>query len=120
MLLHRGDHHSGQGQERDRVGNDHELVEHIRELPDEVVGSEGSQEDEYQGDNLVDADCLLAKEVDDVYLAEHVPTEHCGEGKEEQAYRDEGVSEALAEDGAEGCLGEVGFDDRSGGLITRK
>ena len=85
VFLHSRDYHAGEGQQRDRVGDDHQLVEHIGQLPHEVVGGQGAQEDEYEGDELINADRLLAEEVDDVDLAEHVPAKDGGEGEEEQA-----------------------------------
>ena len=37
-----------QGEQGDGVGDDHELVEHVAQLPDEVVGHRGAEEDENQ------------------------------------------------------------------------
>ena len=73
FFLYARDDHAGESEERDGVGNDHQLVEHVGELPDKVVGGERTEEDENQRDDFIDADSLLPEEVDDVDLAEHVP-----------------------------------------------
>ena len=98
-----------EGEEGDDVGDDHELVEHIAQLPDELVGHRGAEENEDKGEHGVDAVALLAEEVGHVDLAEEVPAQDRGEGKEEEAHRDEHIARALAEDRAERALGEVGL-----------
>ena len=98
-----------EGEEGDDVGDDHELVEHIAQLPDELVGHRGAEENEDKGEHGVDAGALLAEEVGHVDLAEEVPAQDRGEGKEEQTDRDEHIARALAEDRAECALGEVGL-----------
>ena len=103
--------HAGQGEESDGVGDDHQLVEQIGELPDKIVGGQSSEENEDQGDDLVDDHGSVAKQVDRVDAAEHIPAEHCRKGKEEQADSDEDVAEACAEYGAEGCLRQIGLGD---------
>ena len=59
-----------QGEQGDGVGDDHELVEHVAQLPDEVVGHRGAEEDENQREQRVDVGALFAEEVDHVDLAE--------------------------------------------------
>ena len=56
----------------DGVGKDHQLVEHVCKLPDEVVGEQASHEDEDQGDDGEDGQSLLAKEVLDIEAGEEV------------------------------------------------
>lgn len=108
------DHKVRQGEEGDDVGDDHEVVEHIAQLPDEVVGHHRAKEDEDEREDGVDDDALLAEEVGDVDLAEEIPAEDGGEGKEEQAHRDEHVARGLTEDDAKRGLGEVGLAERGG------
>ena len=73
------DHKVRQGEEGDGVGDDHEVVEHIAQLPDEVVGHHRAKEDEDEREDGVDDDALLAEEVGDVDLAEEIPAEDGGE-----------------------------------------
>ena len=98
-----------EGEEGDDVGDDHELVEQVAQLPDKVVGHGGAEVDEDERKAGVDAAALFAEEVDHVDLAEEVPAEDRGEGKEEETHRDEHIARGLAEDRAEGALGEVRF-----------
>ena len=74
-----GDDDAGQCQQRYDVRHDHELVEHIRQLPDEVVGEQRAEEDERDRDDGVDEIGLLAEEVAAVDAAEHVPADNGGE-----------------------------------------
>ena len=72
-------HESRAGDEADNVGDNHQLVEHVTELPYQVVGGQSAQEDEDQRDGSVHigSDLLrlgiLAKEILHVDLAKHVP-----------------------------------------------
>ena len=81
-----------EGEESDNVGDDHELVEQVAQLPDKVVGHGGAEVDEDERKAGVDAAALFAEEVDHVDLAEEVPAEDRGEGKEEEAHRDEHIA----------------------------
>ena len=101
-------HHGGEGEQGDGVGDDHEVVEHVSQLPHQVVAHDGAQEDKHQGDGGIDLGGMLAEQVDDVDLAKQVPAENGGEGKEEQADGHESGAQAGAEHGAEGRLGQVG------------
>ena len=89
--------HAGQGEKGDGVWDDHQLVEQIGELPDQIVGGKSSEEDEDQGDDLVDDHGSVAKQVDCVNAAEHVPAKDCGEGEEEQADCNEDAAEISPE-----------------------
>ena len=109
------DNKAGESEQRNGVGDDHEVVEHVAQLPDEVVGHHRAEEDEHEREDGVDHGALLAEEVGNVDLAEEVPAQDRGEREEEQAHRDEHVARALAEDDAEGGLGEVGLAERSAG-----
>ena len=83
------DHHTSEGEQADGVRNDHEVVEHIGHLPHQVVGHQGAQENEHQADGGIDLGRLLAEEIDYIDLAEQVPAEDGGEGKEEPAAGEE-------------------------------
>ena len=115
--------HAGQGEESDGVGDDHQLVEQIGELPDKIVGGQSSEENEDQGDDLVDDHGSVAKQVDRVDAAEHIPAEHCGKGKEEQADRNKDAAECSPECFPESSLCQVCPGDGLAGcidLVSRK
>jgi len=122
-LLFLGDanHDLAQSEEGDGVGDDHQVVESIGQLPNQIVGNQSAQEDEDQSDHGVNhggsLGILLAEEEVGVDLAEQVPAQNGGEGEEEQADGHEDVAEGGAEHGAEGGLGQVGLADHglSGG-----
>ena len=108
------DNKAGESEQRNGVGDDHEVVEHVAQLPDEVVGHHRAEEDEHEREDGVDHGALLAEEVGDVDLAEEVPAQDRGEGEEEQADGDEHVARTLAEDDAERGLGEVSLAEHAG------
>ena len=80
-----GNNHCGKCEERDYVGDNHQVVEHIRQLPNEVVLEDCAEEYEYNCDAAVNREGLLTKEVKEVYLTEVVPGKNRGECEEEQA-----------------------------------
>ncbi len=107
-----GGDRAGQSEQADDVGDDHDVVEHVGQLPDQVVAGDGAQEDEDQGDDLEDHDGALAvpgEQVLHVDLGVQVPGQDGGEGKKQQADGHKGIAEGLAEEGAEGGLGRVGL-----------
>ena len=110
------DNKAGESEQRNGVGDDHEVIEHVAQLPDEVVGHHRAEEDEHEREDGVDHGALLAEEVGDVDLAEEVPAQDRGEGEEEQADGDEHVARTLAEDDAERGLGEVGLAEHAGDI----
>lgn len=54
------------------IRDDHELIEHIRKLPDEVIGQAGAEEDKHQREHRIDLDRLFAEEIFHIDLAEEV------------------------------------------------
>lgn len=113
LAFRAADYHFGQGEQGDDVGNDHEVVEHIRQLPHQIVAHHGAHQDEHQGDEGVDHGAglgvLLAEKPDGVDLAEQVPAQNRGESEEEQADGHELGAQAGTHHGAEGGLGQVGL-----------
>ena len=101
------DNMARQGEQGDGVGNDHELVEHVAQLPDEVVGHRGAKEDEDQRETGVSAVAPFAEKVGHVDLAEEVPAEDRGKGEEEEAHRDEHAAGLVAKHRAERALGKI-------------
>ena len=91
------------------VGNDHQVIEHVGQLPHQVVGHQSAQEDEHQTQHGVDNSGFFAEEIHHVDLAEQVPAQDGGESEEEQADRDEHSAGALPKDHAEGGLRQVGL-----------
>ncbi len=117
-LLGAGYNDAAQCEESQCVGNDHQIVEGVGQLPNQIVGDHGAQEDEYQCDNGVyngaDLGILLAEEILNIDLTEKIPAQHGRESEEEEADGDEDSTEAFAEDNAKGGLGEVGLIDDIG------
>ena len=111
-------HHLRQRKQGDDVGDDHEVVEHIRQLPHQIIAHHGTQQDEHQRDHGIDhgADLgiLPAEEPDGVDLAEQVPAQNRGESEEEQADSHELGAEAGSHHGAEGGLGQIGLAEHGG------
>ena len=60
------DNMARQSEQGDGVGNDHELVEHVAQLPDEVVGHRGAKEDEDKRETGVSAVAPFAEKSQDV------------------------------------------------------
>ena len=108
-------HEVRQGEEGDNDRDNHEVVEHIAQLPDEVVGHHRAEEDEDEREDGVDEAALLAEEVSNVDLTEEVPAEDGGEGEEHQADGHEQAAGGIAHDAGEGDLRHVGLADALGG-----
>lgn len=66
------------------LGDDHQVIEHIGQLPNQIVGGQGAQEDEHQRNNHVNLGSLALEHILNVDLAKQVPAENGGEGEEEQ------------------------------------
>lgn len=98
---------AGQREQRDGVGQHHELVEHVLQLPDEVDLEHRTQEHEESTDAGEHENRLLAKEVFPVELREQVPRQNRREREEQQAYGDEDVAAVGGEELAERHLGHV-------------
>ena len=118
LAFRAADYHFGQGEQGDDVGNDHEVVEHIRQLPHQIVAHHGAHQDEHQGDEGVDHGAglgvLLAEKPDGVDLAEQVPAQDRGEREEEQADGHELCAEPGPHNGAESGLGQIGLAEHGG------
>ena len=59
-LVQAGDDHARQGKQRNDVGQDDQVIEHVGKLPDEVAAGDGAQEDEHQRDDGIDEAAQLA------------------------------------------------------------
>ena len=118
LAFRAADYHFGQGEQGDDVGNDHEVVEHIRQLPHQIVAHHGAHQDEHQSDEGVDHGAglgvLLAEKPDGVDLAEQVPAQNRGESEEEQADSHEFGTEAGSHHRAESGLGQIGLAEHGG------
>ena len=90
-------HYPPKSNDRDNVGDYHKVVEHIRKLPNQIVGEDGAEKYEFDGDNRVDDRCFFAEEIVEIDLAEKIPTDDGGECKEEQTDRNEDASDLFAE-----------------------
>ena len=111
-------HQFGEGKEGNDVGNDHQVIEHIRQLPHQVVAHHGAQQDKHQRNGGIHRGAglgiFLSEEPDGVDFAEEVPAQHRGEGEEEQADSHKLGTEAHSHDGAEGGLGQIGLAENGG------
>ena len=85
-----GCYQSAEGEQCDDVRDDHELVEHVRQLPYEVIGKQRAEEDERDSDDRVRQNCLFAEQILNVYATEEVPADYGRECEEQQADRNEG------------------------------
>ena len=117
-LVQAGDDHARQGKQRNDVGQDDQVIEHVGKLPDEVAAGDGAQEDEHQRDDSIDDAAqlavLAAEQIVGVDLAEQVPAEDGGEGEEQQADGHKLGAQAGTKYGAKGGLGQVGLAQGGG------
>lgn len=54
-LLRISGYHTGQSEQSNGIGNDHKVVEHIGQLPYQIIGNKGSKEDKRKGDDRIDS-----------------------------------------------------------------
>ena len=106
----------GKTDDGDEVGDGHEAVEGVGQLPDEVGGEDAAAEDAAADDQAEGQDAVFAKEVAHVHLAEHVPAHDGGEGEKEEGDGQEGDA-AGAEGAVEGLLRD-GYGLEVGALIS--
>ena len=78
-------HHARKNSQCQNVGDNHQVVEHIRHFPNKIVGENRTKEYECNSDYTVNNGRLLAEEMLEVDLAEVVPAKDRGECEEEQA-----------------------------------
>ena len=104
-------HDAGQRDECDHVRQHHELVEHIRQLPDQIIGQAGTEEDEDNSDDGVGKVCLLAEEIIDIDAAEEVPADDRREREKQQADGHERIAERITEHARERDLRHVRLGD---------
>ena len=92
------DNDAGKCGECDDVGDNHEVVEDVGQLPDEVIFRDGAEEDECNGKNRVDDNCDLlglfglAEQEEDVLLTEEVPADDGCECEECETYCNKNVT----------------------------
>ena len=98
IALGRVRHNLRQRNDGDNVGNDHEIVEHIGQLPNQIVGEAGAQEDKRDGNDGIDDHGFLSKEIGEVDLSEQIPAEDGRERKEEQTNGHQDAAQALSEE----------------------
>ena len=73
---------SAQEQQGDEVRNDHDPVEEVRELPDQIDLQAAARQDAQHDDKLIGKQSFGAEEVTDVRLPEVIPADDRGEGEE--------------------------------------
>ena len=112
-------HDAGEGKQGDGVGQNHEIVEEVGQLPNQVVADHGTHQHEDQRNDGVDDGAalgiLLAEEVVGIDLTKQVPAQNGGECEEEQADSHEDGAELLAEDHTKCGLGKIGLGQHGAG-----
>lgn len=68
--------HCRQGNNGNYVGKNHKLVEHIRKLPNQIIGKNRAQEHKDCCQNRIDDIGLFAEKVGHIYSAEKVPADN--------------------------------------------
>ena len=118
--MRQGNNQTAARYKTDNVGDNHQLIEHIAQFPNQIVGGQSAEEYEYQRDYGVNS-CgdlltlsILTEEVSHVDLAEHIPAENGGEREEEQRYGYEDVTAGFAKQSTESGLCKVGLVDSFG------
>ena len=86
------------GKQGKNVGQHHKLVEHILKFPDQIVFHQSSAEYGKYCQYAVNYHCFAAEKIFKVDLAEIVPADDCGKGKEEQTYCYKDVPDIFAAD----------------------
>ena len=88
-FLGQSNNQSGAAEQTDDVGQNHQVVSEVSQLPNQVSAEDSAQEDEAQGQDGVDLDAGSTEQVSHVGLTEHVPAQDGGECEEEQSDSDE-------------------------------
>ena len=105
------DNDAGQYEQSDDVGNDHDVIEHIGKLPNQVVGEEGTEENKRNGKYGVHHGCFLTEEVLYVLLTEEVPADDRSKGEEGQTESNQKIARGGSEDLTHGGLHHVCLGD---------
>ena len=66
---------SGQSQQGNNVGEDHQVVKQIGQLPDKVVGSDGAEKNKNKRQNRVNQIRFFPEQVVDIDSTEQIPAE---------------------------------------------
>ena len=77
-------HNPSQDQHRDAVGNRHQAVGDVGDVPDEVAATNASPEHEHQEDDRIRQNALLAEEVHDCTVTVLAPAKNRGIGEAEE------------------------------------
>ena len=102
MPLRFPNHHAGQGDHGDQVGDGHEAVEGVGDVPGQGQVHGGAHHNDDDEDDLVGPDGLGAEDELTGTGAVQRPAQHRGVGEQGQAHGDQQGAELVAEDGAEG------------------
>ena len=108
MLLGQLCYHTGQGEQCHEVGNGHETVEGVCDIPDHIQRSGGAHHNHNGEDELIDLGGLHAEQILDASGAVERPAENGGVGKEDQRDGNEQGSELLTKHSCEGTGDQLG------------
>ena len=111
LLFFLCDHRNGSAEreQSERVRDHHKLIEGVGQLPDEIVGEQGTEKDKSQRDHGVGNNAFFAKQGDDVLFAEEIPADDGGEGKEQETNGNEAVSDHASKGLGKRRLCKIGF-----------
>lgn len=98
MLARQLDHNGAEQQQRDEVGNGHEAVERVGDIPHEREVRNRAGDDHKAENDLIGADDLTAEEELRAARAVECPAEDGGRGKEQQPDRKDQRADLVAED----------------------
>ena len=101
--------HAAQDKQCQGIWYYHQVVEHICQLPYQIIGQAGAQEYEDDGNQGEYLGSLCPKEIGYIYLGKEVPAENCGKGEEQQADGHEDAGNAMAKDSGKGQLCHIGL-----------
>lgn len=105
--LRTGSNRTGHCNQRDNVRQNHELVEHVLHLPNQVVGKQRTQETKNTARTENTGSAFLPNRYTEVDLGEQVPAQDGAESEEQQADGHKCIAEARAEHRTERVLSHV-------------
>ena len=94
---------TGECQQCQQVREDHQCVEQVREVPDQIHFQRRTKDDKRNNQQCIDLGGFLAEERLEINFAKEIPADDGGESEEQHADRDENVAE-VAECAAECSL----------------
>ena len=79
-------HQRAQSKQGKRIRYNHQVIEHIRQLPDQIIGQAGPQENEDDCHKGKDLCRPCTKKISHVNLGKQIPAENGGKGETNEYY----------------------------------